>query len=476
MLIGSLMLFWSAASPAHDRALLVGIDRYQNNIRPLFGAVNDAHNMTAFVRAQLRFAPQYIETLLDEQATRAAILTSLRQLISDTGPGDRVLFYYSGHGYQTVDLDGDEADGYDETLVSIDTYQDADGEFRNMVLDDELALVFDRLNDRQVTIIIDSCHSGTATRSFNADDQTLGKSLSLITGSLPQTRLSSRSINVNRNEKALLESTPTRIVWSAVSAYQKALEDVLLRPRGGAFTNYFLAGLRDRQADRDGDGVVSYIEQLDYVRARSNEYCRYLGKQKCPLGLTPTLEIDHTRLQEAPFSLAAAPAQSIATKATQLFSYDNNFQLSLEILEGNRLLVNDTMTYRITSEQDGYLLLLDINARGEAVQIYPNDICQDQVHRLQSGQPLLIPENAYSGCRFRAVEPRGKGRLIALVTQDPVQLDDITGSHKDLEIIPQDTVTDYLGLIAERLRQPWTMDQFNRPAHWASAVVNYEIR
>ena len=43
--------------------------------------------------------------------TRAAILDAMAQAGAASGPGDTVLFYFSGHGSQAPDQDGDEPGG-----------------------------------------------------------------------------------------------------------------------------------------------------------------------------------------------------------------------------------------------------------------------------------------------------------------------------------------------------------------------------
>lgn len=63
-----------------------------------------------------------------------------------------------GHGGQTLDLDGDEEDGYDEVIYPVD--------FRNAghIVDDDMHLIMVRplLPGVRLTAIFDSCHSGTA--------------------------------------------------------------------------------------------------------------------------------------------------------------------------------------------------------------------------------------------------------------------------------------------------------------------------
>jgi hypothetical protein len=89
--------------------------------------------------------------------TRANITQEFQWLSQGAQPGDILFLHYSGHGTQTRDLDGDEADGYDEALVPLD-HQSA-----GVITDDE---VFDRVCARlpqrcRLTAVMDCCHSGT---------------------------------------------------------------------------------------------------------------------------------------------------------------------------------------------------------------------------------------------------------------------------------------------------------------------------
>ena len=52
--------------------------------------------------------------------TKKNILAGFRILTSRSKPGDCVFVLYSGHGGQTEDLDGDEEDGMDETMIPVD--------------------------------------------------------------------------------------------------------------------------------------------------------------------------------------------------------------------------------------------------------------------------------------------------------------------------------------------------------------------
>eukprot|EP00977_Amphora_coffeiformis_P008145 scaffold1819_cov160-Amphora_coffeaeformis.AAC.15 len=85
------------------------------------------------------------------------IITAYRQLVASCEPGDAVFCHYSGHGGKLVDEDGDEEDGYDETLVPVD-YQSA-GQIRDDTLYKELVGALPE--GVMMTSVMDCCHSGT---------------------------------------------------------------------------------------------------------------------------------------------------------------------------------------------------------------------------------------------------------------------------------------------------------------------------
>jgi len=142
------------------RALLIGIN-YVGQQGQLSGCHNDVLNMVEYLKDVWGFPPQNITVLLDDGShvnpTRSNILNAYRTLVAESQPGDAVYCHYSGHGGKLRDDDGDEKDGYDETLVPLD-YQSA-GQIR----DDDLfnTLVGPMKKGVQATCIMDCCHSGS---------------------------------------------------------------------------------------------------------------------------------------------------------------------------------------------------------------------------------------------------------------------------------------------------------------------------
>lgn len=80
-------------------------------------------------------------------------------------PGDYFVFFYAGHGNQSEDSDGDEADGWDEELclaLPDGTYVG----FKDDRIAELLALIPDGV---KIIVISDCCHSGTICDLDSAD-------------------------------------------------------------------------------------------------------------------------------------------------------------------------------------------------------------------------------------------------------------------------------------------------------------------
>ncbi|KAJ3753534.1 peptidase C14, caspase domain-containing protein [Lentinula raphanica] len=110
------------------KALCIGIN-YFNTSSELRGCINDAQNMQRFLCTHFGYKQEDIVMLTDDSRnsrqipTRANILQAMQWLVNNAQPNDSLFFHYSGHGGQTKDLDGDEADGYDEGQPIVDHEQ-----------------------------------------------------------------------------------------------------------------------------------------------------------------------------------------------------------------------------------------------------------------------------------------------------------------------------------------------------------------
>ena len=171
VLVNSLCLFivlvisnLSLASAPSKYALLIGIDEYEA-VTDLRGTVNDVELMQGILTSKFGVPEHNIKLLTNENATRENIITAIQvHLIKQAQSGDVVILHYSGHGSQMKDEPGgDEIDGYDETIVAHDSR--TEGVFD--ISDDEINGLLTQLTQKtkNVTFIMDSCHSGTVARA-----------------------------------------------------------------------------------------------------------------------------------------------------------------------------------------------------------------------------------------------------------------------------------------------------------------------
>ncbi|KAG6006085.1 hypothetical protein E4U21_007382 [Claviceps maximensis] len=145
------------------KALLIGIN-YFGQRGQLRGCINDVRNMTSYLAEHFGYRREDMVILTDDQQnpmsqpTKQNILRAMHWLVKDARPNDSLFFHYSGHGGQTKDLDGDEADGYDEVIYPVDFRQ------TGHITDDEMhrIMVTPLQGGVRLTAIFDSCHSGTA--------------------------------------------------------------------------------------------------------------------------------------------------------------------------------------------------------------------------------------------------------------------------------------------------------------------------
>jgi hypothetical protein len=167
----------SAEAAGRRRALLIGIDDYtasrfgardnrvqQRDWPTLGGSVNDVRAMQEMLVLLYGFDAREIVTLTDQAATRNAILQAVQEhLLRKAAKGDIVFFYYAGHGSQVRNSLSDEVDKLDESIVPADSRAGA-----RDIRDKELRPIFNRILDAgaRLTVILDSCHSGSGARGL----------------------------------------------------------------------------------------------------------------------------------------------------------------------------------------------------------------------------------------------------------------------------------------------------------------------
>ena len=145
------------------RAFCVGINDYPYDGSDLNGCVNDARAWATLLTEHFDFATSDVNLITDAQATKAAMKSGLKDLLAKARSGDVLVFTNSSHGTYVAEEGGDEP-GYDEAMCPYDVGDE-------VLRDDELRELFSDLpKGVHLTVISDSCFSGTVTRAALRDN------------------------------------------------------------------------------------------------------------------------------------------------------------------------------------------------------------------------------------------------------------------------------------------------------------------
>ena len=92
-------------------------------------------------------------------ATRRDIVGLFRRIVEETGPGDSVLVYYAGHGYELEDTKA----GY---WIPSDASED---DPRTWISNSDIARFLSLIKAPQIILVSDSCFSGSLAREERLD-------------------------------------------------------------------------------------------------------------------------------------------------------------------------------------------------------------------------------------------------------------------------------------------------------------------
>ena len=172
-----LIIMSSSLFAQEKRALLIGIGEYapETGWHQIHGDKDVA--LTKSVLLRNGFDDNNILTLINEEASFAAIDAAIGNLINVSKSNDVIFIQFSGHGQQITDEDGDEDDGLDESWVPYDAYKSFQAnvyEGERHFTDDLLFGYMSRLRKKigtsgKIVIISDACHSGSGSRGNNDD-------------------------------------------------------------------------------------------------------------------------------------------------------------------------------------------------------------------------------------------------------------------------------------------------------------------
>lgn len=244
-------------------ALLIGVANYQKISSLPAAILNDVNDVAATLSSPsyCAYAPANVVTLLDENATRTAILTGLTELAARVGHDDTACVFFSGHG-GIVGSPGNE----DSVLATVDSDL-ADIE-NTSISSADLAASLSQIKAKRLLVFIDACHAGGAAISKSLSD---GKGHTLKSG-------------YSQNTFAKLAVGSGRALMASCRADEESA--VFDGARNSVFTTVLLAGLRGA-ADKSASGFIRIFDLFNYI---SEEVPKLIPVDQHPIFKADNLE------------------------------------------------------------------------------------------------------------------------------------------------------------------------------------------
>ena len=150
------------------RALVIGIGNHEDSAWDKINGDRDVPYVLEILNAAKY---EQIITCVNEEATKAGIVSAFQTLTQSCQPNDIVYIHYSGHGQQMRDMGNDEADALDECWIPYDAYRKTSDTYKGEkhLVDDEVNMLLTIIRNKignggKMLVVVDACHSGDATR------------------------------------------------------------------------------------------------------------------------------------------------------------------------------------------------------------------------------------------------------------------------------------------------------------------------
>jgi len=145
------------------KALLIGIN-YVGSVNELKGCINDVNNMRTTLINLYKFKDTDIILLSDSSdqtqdklPTKQNILSNISSFVQNLQVGDSLVFHYSGHGMQMLDVNKDEITHLDDVIIPVDFQKNG------VIIDDDIFTGLIKSIPKNVNLhaFFDCCHSGS---------------------------------------------------------------------------------------------------------------------------------------------------------------------------------------------------------------------------------------------------------------------------------------------------------------------------
>ena len=426
---------------ADDRALLIGVGEYKNSKANLPGIDLDIEAMQE-VAHHMGFEPGQIKVLKNSQVTVSNIRKTMGSwLVNGVGKDDRVLVYYSGHGSRVADNNGDEDDGYDEVLTMYDVKTSGNGDTKfldGILVDDDLNSFLNKIPSSNLYVMIDACHSGTATKGisgldlspkafgevdafvkFFPNENLLNSQGKFIARSL--TRDKDNKDDIQSSDIAAAQGVPAAsnvpddfLTLSAASDEQMSIAT----SKGSVFT----MGLQKVFRDTSQSGkaltpveITKHTQQFidNHIPPAKRFNPQVTGSER--LKRQPIAMRNTAAGEGAVVAIVGDSHGPVWSKMTALVNNANPMSVSI-----NQAMykVDDELRISIDVPFDGCLNIININAHDEATVLFPNRHVQNC--KVTAGK-FELPLSAMPFV-IKATAPLGPSLVVAVVSEKKMNM------------------------------------------------------
>jgi metacaspase-1 len=403
---------------ASPRALLIGVGDIPNNFLP--GVDIDIDNMKK-VAAIMGFKPAEIKVLLDEQATYANVRQALGTWTRrGVGPDDHVLIYFTGHGTRVPDPAPGKAGGADDALVLRDVRRaqiQGRASLRNVLLGHELGSALAAIPSHNVLVLVDACHSGTATRTLTLTNRRLG------VGSGVKKFFSYPGMPAGGSITRALRVPSGTENYAALSAARDD-ESAGDTEQGGLFTLGVVGAIQNAARDGQHPTVADLrASATAFIAAHTNDQHPVAdGNERLIRG---ALDLIPLRDGQGPTwqALAALAAQGEPLALAG---------------SGQQMRVGEEIVLDVALPRAGFLNVVTVDSQDRATVLYPNKYTP--ANEVAAG-PFRFP-TADMNFVLRAAEPLGPSLVVAFLTDQRVNLLELGLEGRDAAGQMQQVFTD----------------------------------
>lgn len=441
-------------------ALIIGISQYFDpRISTLKGIKHDMDSATKMAES-MGVPKQNIRYIRDLDATAAGIEREIMELNSRVQPGDRVFFYFSGHGTRWYDA-AIKKDECVEGLMPADS---------KPLTNERITALLKPVADKsdKLFMFYDACHSGGVVDKPSMSRAITSSSVKSLTPKFISPGGSEqcfKPVNIkDRSFAGAVEATglsPQNVVQiSSARPEEVSFDDEHI---GGLATETWKNCMLGEAKDLDHSGGVTVEEIAACAQVKLTEYfttnkqyatshitiggnrtfipawfssSNPLHVTSSPIEHIPALPRTEPPRTTESTSLSAQHPTIPPSEVQQAYSHaalkdiysqrNANRRVTVELSNLTPRIGKDPIELSVTSDHAGYLYVVMLGSDNKSFSVlFPNDL--DSKNLVEAGKIIRIPRESWA---ITAQGPAGTDQLLVAVTDTPRDLK-LLGKKKD---------------------------------------------